>query len=175
MKYPAIIMPVIFILLGCKSPNKLHQQSRDEVASQLHVLNDSYANENKIVFLNFEITEIDSIREEYSFKLINKIYADGILKKSPFAVATSFEKNYLYCEISSAEKQRLDFVKTEDPLNKIYEYPGDDKGLGKQLIKAQKGNFSIRFQYNSNMKYLTIYKLGNNNYDTLKTLYHAVL
>jgi len=130
--------------------------------------------ENKIVFLTIKITQTDSIKDTYSFKVTNTIFAEGQLKKNPMATYPP-EPNYLFCEILDANKKRIDFIRVENPLLKVYEFngkPGDP--LEKRAVKSIQGEFNLRFQFDKSSKYLFIYK-ASPDYKTLKKLYHATI
>ncbi len=171
---PLLIMGLV---VGCHPANKLKKSNKDDLAEPLNVLHeikDKTAG-SKIVFLTFEITETDSTKEAYNFRLINKIFSNGTLKKSPFPSIPAYEQNHFYCELSSADNQRIGLIKTDDPLNRVFEFPGEEKDLGKQVIRRPSGQFTIRFQFDKNIKFLSIFKLSNNNPKLLKKIYYAAL
>ncbi len=177
MTHRFTLLLILGLCLGCSSANKLHTSKKNEQTEHLNVLNGiSKTNERgKLVFLTFEVTANDSTKDQYTFRLVNKILADGRMKKSPYSSEPVIEQNYFYCELATANSERLELIKTENPLQKVYEFPGDNKDLGKQVITQQKGQFTIRFQYSDAIKYLSIFKPGNTESKTLKKIYYAVL
>lgn len=177
MKYDVMILLLLSLLSGCTSTNKMLKLNKDDIAQQLNVFSQirNANTSNKIVFLTFEVTVNDGTKDQYSFRLVHKIFADGRLKKSPYSSEPVLEQNYFYCELANANSQRLELIKTENPLQKVYEFPGDEKDLGKQVITQQKGQFTIRFQYSEVIKYLSIFKPGSTEPKTLKKIYNAVL
>ncbi len=164
------LLLAVTILVACNGSKKVATQEIGETAEQLDIFKNEKA-ANKIVFLTFDITEVDSAKEEYSLKLVNKIFAEGTLKKSSYSSVEEIEKNYLYCELIGADGKRIEMIKTEDPLRTVYEFPGDGGSFGKTEIKKRKGQFTIRFQNSSDIKYLSVFKAG----DQLKKIYYAAL
>lgn len=57
----------------------------------------------KIIFLTFEVTETNSTKDQYSFKLVKKMITDGRLKKSPYSTAVVYKQNHFYCELTNAD------------------------------------------------------------------------
>ena len=116
---------------------------------------------DKIVFLTFKISLEDSTTDKHLVTLINSTLAEGKLKIKSFKEPVEIEKNYLYFELSADENGVKNYERVENPLRMVYEYPGEVNGqLAKALIKNKTGDFVIRFQYDSSMKYLLIYKPG---------------
>lgn len=162
---------LICILLGCSSQNKTVNQSNDTKPDRLHINNRENA-ENKILFLTLRITLTDSIMDTYKFTLLNAVFAEGTLNKSSFHSEVAIEPFHLYCEITDNSKKRIDLIKVQNPLLKVFEYSPDKETLEKKLFKSTSGEIYLRFQLSNNSKYLTIYK-PHPDLRTLKKIYHA--
>lgn len=127
---------------------------------------------NKIIFLTFSISVKDSVKDEYDLHKKDVKYADGILKKAG-ADLNNAEPQYLYCELLNGEKERLDIVRVENPLLRVFEYSEEGSNqLQKKAFTAKTGEFVVRFNLNKQTKYLSVYKLSANQ---LKKIYHAQL
>ena len=170
--YTGILL--MLLMTGCKT-TKTGLGKSDNVAMQQLNLGKFDDSTNKIVFLTFDVTLIDSAGETYLFKPVNKTFADGILKKRNINKTENPEQGYFYCELSDNKKQTIDLIKTEDPLNRVYEFPSDgSNALGKALVKTRSASLFLRFQYNSNAKYLGVYKFSSLT-KKFKNIYYAEL
>ncbi len=130
---------------------------------------------DKIVFLTFRITITDSLNDQYDIKLINKIIADGSLKKNAFSKETVIEPNYLYYQVTGGDTKGNDkhFERVENPLARTFEYTSEDGKLAKKTIKTSTGELAIRFQYDQNSKSISIFKPDQQS-AKLKPIYHAI-
>lgn len=170
-KFFTYFLAVLFVS-GCtasKPGKKNYSGSIDNLQ-----IRDTQNLENKIVFLTIRITQTDSLKDTYSFKVTNTIIVKGRLKTNAMNTFSP-EPNYLYCEITDANKKRTDYTRVENPLLKIYEFdekPGSP--LQKRFFKTTQGEFNLRFQFDKNSRYLSIYKFSS-DYKTLKRLYHAAI
>lgn len=130
--------------IACTTSKRNSKQVEFEPTENLQ-LSGSQNSESKIVFLTIKITQTDSVKDTYSFKITNTILAEGQLKKNPIA-AFSPEPNYLYCEILDDNKRRIDFIRVENPLLKVFEFndkPGSQ--LEKRAFKSTQGEFFYGF------------------------------
>ena len=162
---------IILLLTSCSSQHKTQGQFKDVQPEKLNVSNKENA-ENKIVFLTFQMTLTDSVKDTYTFTVTNTIFAEGILNKKSFNSDIPIEPYYLYCEITDDSKKRVDMIKVQNPLTKVFEYSPDKVALEKKLFTSNTGELYIRFQFNKNSKYLTIYK-PQSDLQTLKKIYYA--
>lgn len=142
-----------------------------EKAENLNISTGNYA-DNKILFVNFLVELVDSVKGDYKFTLSSSTLADGTLLKNAFLEKNTYEPYQLYCELSDEEHQQVEMIKMQDPLLKVFEYSPDKKNLEKKLIPSKTGELHLRFQYTKKTKYLTIYK-PNPDLRTLKIIYHA--
>jgi len=162
---------MIFLLMGCSSQHKSQSQLRDLPMEKLNVTKGENTG-NKILFITFRMTLTDSIKDTYKFTVVNTIFGEGILNKNSFNSDIPAEPFNLYCEISDENKKRVDLVKVQNPLLKVFEYSPDKKTLEKKLFTSNTGELYLRFQLNKNSKYLTIYK-PQPDLRTLKKIYYA--
>jgi len=167
-----LFVAIFFGLFSCGGSKNVQDMVENKKPDKLHLVLD----ENKrITFLMFEVFLKDSINDLYSFLLKNKIFAEGTLKGNDFQTVTAIENNYFYFELSNKEGEKSNLIKVDDPLNKIYEHPGEGMhDLGKVILRKNSSEFDIRFQWEAKWKYLSIYKpLGNPL--KLKKIYYAKL
>jgi hypothetical protein len=128
---------------------------------------------NKIVFLTYKVT-YDSLKQQYAFTLINKVFADGSLNPNTLSEKPDIEPHYFYCEVTGS--QATQYNKVEDPLNIIREYPSDESSgkLTKIELHLPEGEITLRFQYSAGTKSLLI-KIPYPDSLKLKTIYYAQL
>lgn len=168
----------LFVLLslvhqGCHSPSNIQKESNKLPAQQLNL--DKSAAENKIVFLTFEVSLVDSAQDSYSFLLKNKTFSEGLLKKSALTTSDPVQSGYLYYQLSSEPSAPKNLVKVQNPLQRTYEFPSEQTGsLEQRTLSNKTGNLTIRFQYQKELKYLTFYKPQTPTL-TLKRVYYAEL
>ena len=164
---------LIFLAFGCTASKTKNNPRKSPPTENLRI-SDTTNFENKIVFLTIRITQTDSVRDTYIFKVIHTIVANGKLKRNLLA-AFPPEPNYLYCEILDDNKKRANYTRVENPLFKVYEF-NDQPGspLEKRVFKSTQGEFNLRFQLDKNSKYLSIYK-ASSDYKTLKKIYNATI
>ncbi|MEP7109670.1 MAG: hypothetical protein ABI760_16870 [Ferruginibacter sp.] len=162
---------MILLLTGCSSLHKSQSQLKEVQAVKLNVSNGENA-ENKIIFLTFQMTLADSIKDTYTFTVTNTIFAEGILNKNSFISDMPVEPYNLYCEITDDTKKRVDMIKVQNPLLKVFEYSPDKTILEKRLFISNTGELFLRFQLTKNSKYLTIFK-PQPDLQTLKKIYYA--
>lgn len=164
---------IILLLSGC-NPAFRNQSAGNSLNEELNLIK-SQSGAGKIVFLTFEMVMTDSINDVFTIRLKNTIYADGTLKKGTSTVALSIEPNYLYYQLTNDGKSVTgSYEKVYNPLNMIYEYPGENFELNKLTAKKQHGEFVIRFQYEKDLKYISIFK-PNTDLKSIKKVYHALL
>ena len=130
--------------------------------------------DNKIAFLTLEVTLKDSVKETYEFKFVRIFFADGTLPNNSDSETLVPEPGYFYCAISEDEKTRSDYIKVKNPLKIVYEYADEAGQLKQSLVIKNKAEVFIRFQYNKNHKFLSIYTLLNNS-SQFKKIYLATL
>ena len=171
-----VVFPYYFLIavaIGCAASKMKGKQAESLPIENLQITGEQNS-DNKIVFLSIMIMQTDSIKDTYSLKVTNTIFADGRLKRNPLATFSP-EPNYLYCEILDNNKKRSDYIRVENPLLRVYEFnenPGSP--LDKKSIKSKVGEFNLRFQFDKNSKYLSIYK-ASPDYKTLKKIYNATI
>lgn len=125
---------------------------------------------SRIVFLTMEIILKDSIRGTYDIRKTDVKYAEGTVKKSS-ADEFGNEPQFIYCEILDANKKRQDMVKSVNPLYRVFEYTDEGSNeIKSKTIKAQTGEFTVRFNLNNQTKFITLYTSSDN---TLKKIYHG--
>ncbi|MEO6328061.1 MAG: hypothetical protein ABIO55_03980 [Ginsengibacter sp.] len=157
--------------MSCSTQHKSQNQFKEQPAEKLNVSNRENA-ENKIVFLTLQMTLADSLKDTYSFSLTNIIFAEGALGKNLFNNDIPVEPHYLYCEITDERKKRVEVIKVQNPLMKVFEYSADKQTLEKKLFTSNTGELFLRFQFTKISKYLTIYKPQPGSL-TLKKIYYA--
>jgi hypothetical protein len=168
----------LFVLLslvhhGCHSLSNTQKAGNELPAQQLNL--DKSAAENKIVFLTFEVSLVDSAQDSYSFLLKNKTFSEGLLKKSALTTSEPVRSGYLYYHLSSEPSAPKNLVKVQNPLQPTYEFTSEQMGsLERRTLSNKKGNLTIRFQYQKDLKYLTFYKPQTQTL-TLKRIYHVEL
>jgi hypothetical protein len=174
MYYPQFIpMPKCFVIsilislffLQCHTANGLRRPT------ERLSLNKDGAAANKIVFLTYKVT-YDTTKQEYTFKLTNKVFADGQLNPNMLSEQPYIEPGYFYCEITGFAQTQ--YNKVEDPLNIIREYPSEDATgkLTKVEIHQSEGEITLRFQYSPDVKSLLIKKPFPHS-QKFKTIYYA--
>jgi hypothetical protein len=161
---PKYIILISILFLQCSSLRKPTEQL---------TLNKSGDAINKIVFLTYKVT-YDSLKQQYAFALVNKVFADGALNPNALAEQPNIEPHYFYCEVTGS--QATQYNKVEDPLNIIREYPSDESSgkLTKIEMHLPEGEITLRFQYTSDTKSLLI-KTPLPHSQKLKTIYYAQL
>jgi hypothetical protein len=164
---------ILLLLISCSAPNKSQSQSENLNHEKLNISSREKA-ENTIVFLTLHMRITDSVKDTYQFTVTNIIFATGILKQSPFQNHVAIEPYYLYCEITDDSKKRLDLIKVQNPLLKVFEYSPDKEKLEKKLFVNDTGELNLRFQFLKDSKYLTIYK-PQSDLLTLKKIFHVQL
>ena len=83
-----------------------------------------------------------------------------------------FEPYNLYCEITDDNNKRVDLLKMQNPLLRVFEFSPDKETLGKRLVRSLTGELYLRFQLTKDSKFLTIYK-PQPDLQNLKKIYHA--
>jgi hypothetical protein len=162
---------LILLLISCTGRNRIQSRLKDPPVEKLNVSNGKNAT-NKILFLTLRMTLTDSAKDTYKFTVINTIFAEGILNKNSFNHTIPIEAYNLYCEITDESKKRVELVKVQNPLLRVFEYSPDKGILGKELIKSNTGELYLRFQLTKDSKFLTIYK-PQPDLQTLKKIYYA--
>lgn len=164
-----IVIPVLVCLLfmHCRSAGELRKPT-DKLT-----LNKDGTALNRIVFLTYKVT-YDSLKQQYGFQLINKIFAEGELNPNTLSEQPYTEPGYFYCEVTGTNATQ--YNKVEDPLNIIREYPSDDNSgkLTKTAIHLPEGEITLRFQYMPGVKNILI-KIPFPHSQKLKTIYYAQL
>jgi hypothetical protein len=164
---------IILFLISCSSQNKSQNQP-DNVSVEKLNISSSENRENQILFLTLRMSLTDSVNDTYKFTVTNVIFAEGILNKNSFINDPPIEPHYLYCEITDDSKKRVDLIKVQNPLSRVFEYSPDSQTLEKKLFISNTGELNLRFQFIKNSKYLTIYK-PQSDLQTLKKIYHVHL
>lgn len=166
------ILLITLALISCSS-SRSNKASANRVDEQLSFSKREDVN-NKIAFLTFEITMLDSASDSYQVKLIKSVFADGQLKSVKPETTQIFEPNYIYYQLSKKNQVAEGYDKVLNPLYMIYEYPADNGALNKTLIKKQKGEFVIRIQYQKEQDSISFY-IPDIKTKSLKQIYHATL
>lgn len=156
----------------CHSP--LKSQNSNGVTSPGLALNKNGDALNKIVFLTFEVTLVDSVKDEYSFSLLHKNFSVGTLKKDLSLNDERKDDAYLYYGFEGAADKPNKQYKVLNPLVLTLEYPEDNGALNKKTVYKKKGELTIRFQYEQNLKSISIFKVKPGSL-TLKKIYDATL
>lgn len=162
---------VTLILVGC---NTIFQTAHYQQQIQEKLNLNKQEAFNKIAFLTFSVSLEDSIKDIYEFKLKEAFFADGQLKKNAFNQRMAIEPYYFYFEVSDENKKSPGLIRIPNPLETAYEYVEETGSLNKKVVKKATGEVSLRFQYGSGSKYLSIYKPQLNSLK-LKRIYHAML
>ncbi len=172
MKKITILYLLLIIATGCKV-SKVNNKTESLPEETLHI-NGISNDETKIIFLTISITQADSVRDTYNFKVTNTMLAEGQIKKNSMATFEP-EPNFLYCEILDADNKTTDYIRVQNPLLKVYEFNATPESpLQKKTFKSKQGEFNLRFQFDKNSKYLSIYKATPDS-KTLKRVYHATI
>jgi hypothetical protein len=167
------ISSLIFIFfLACAAPKQLNTSHKEKLNIQNLRLPDSAR--EKIVFLGFDISVYDSGSEQYDIALKSIISAAGRLKEPAFGNDIPIERNYLYFQLEGNDGTKSEVVKLHHPLHMIYEHPGDNNTIEKTVIHSNKGELSVRFQWKSDYRFLSIYDVQRDSL-TLKKIYYATL
>ena len=170
MRLLLLIMMVTFYGAACNHTSKMTAANM-QAADNLHIKNSAII--DKIAFLTFEVILADSVRDQYSFKLINKTFAEGTLKQKELPFSTN-EPFYIYYKIAGDNEAEQVQGKVPNPLVMEYEYPGEIHDLKKAIIKSKKGEFVVRFQLRNSLKHIYFYK-ADTIPSNLKQIYHALL
>jgi hypothetical protein len=170
------LKPVFFLILviccfGC-TPRQISQNKMSRPSEDLQLNKDNQAL-NKIVFLTFEVALIDSASEVYGFRLINKTFSTGTLKKETQGNLESNDRGYLYYTLDENNTTST-FSKVPDPLEMILEYPVENQSMEKKTFYRKKGEITLRFQFKKSSKTISIFKVAHNS-QTLKNVYYATL
>ncbi len=162
-----------FFLLACGSSQKSNQQNLENVDTKPVALNLPDSGIGKITFLTFEMSVLDSAKDNYQITLKNKQFVEGQLKAKSLLFGNAIESKYLYCEIESSSGEKSPIITVPNPLYSVYEYPADEKGaLNKTTISQKKGELFLRFQWKPEDTYLHIYK-PSLDLLTFKQIYYA--
>lgn len=171
IKYWLVIclLPVINF---CSAPQRIRKA--DALISDQLNLNMNGNATNKIVFLTFSVRQPDSTRERFAFQLIDKVFADGELKKNLFSQQPVIEPYAYYYAVSNDANEKNQLIKIADPLLMSLEYTEEDGVFRKIQVKKDSGQITIRFQWNRDAKYISVYKPHPHSL-TLEKIYNAVL
>ncbi len=168
---PVFALLLVTCCFGC-TPRQISQNKMTRPLEDLQINKDNQAL-NKIVFLTFEVSLIDSAREEYGFRLINKTFSTGTLKKETKSNLGPTGRGFLYYTLDENNNKPI-FAKVPDPLEMLVEYPGENQSMEKKTFYRNKGEITIRFQFEKNAKTISIFKVSRNS-QTLKKVYYANL
>lgn len=167
--WPVIcLLPVISF---CSAPQRIEKADALMISDQLN-LNGNVT--NKIVFLTFSVRQPDSTKERYAFQLINKVFADGELKKNLFSQQPVIEPYAYYYAVSNDTNEKDQLIKIADPLLMSFEYTEEDGVFRKIQVKKDSGQITIRFQWTPDVKYISVYKPHPRSL-TLEKIYNATL
>jgi hypothetical protein len=168
---PAFFLTIVACCLGC-TPRQNSQNKMARPIENLQLNTDNQAL-NKIVFLTFEVTLLDSAQEEYGFRLINKTFSNGVLKKERSGAVEPTDRGFLYYTLEENNTKAI-FAKVPDPLEMQLEYPGENQAMEKKTFYRNKGEVTLRFQFEQNSKTISIFKVAHHSL-TLKKVYYATL
>ncbi|MCY7422154.1 MAG: hypothetical protein LH478_10490 [Chitinophagaceae bacterium] len=168
---PVLFLTIIACCLGCTP----RQNSRNKMAKPIENLQLNAGNQalNKIVFLTFEVTLTDSAHEEYAFRLINKTFSSGTLKKGRQGKGETNDRGFLYYTLDENNTKPI-FAKVPDPLEMQLEYPGENQSMEKKTFYRKKGEVTLRFQFEKSSKTISIFKVAQHS-QALKKVYYATL
>jgi hypothetical protein len=167
------LLACLFFLLACSSSNQTNQTKSQEPVIQPVLLHLPDSGIGKIVFLSFDMSVIDSAKDSYQFILKNKQFVEGQLKAKNLLHGNAMEPQYLYCEIANSSGEKSPMIPVPNPLYRVYEYPADEKNaLNKITLTHKQGELFVRFQWQPNDTYLSIYK-PSLDLLTFKQIYYA--
>ncbi len=167
-----IILFFLLLFFSCTTIRK--SSSSIFAAPKTLAINKFGEGDNKIAFLTLEVTLKDTAKDIYDFKLVKTVFANGTLSNNSVDEPIVFEPGYFYCAISADDKTTSDYIKVKNPLKMAYEYADEGGQLKQAVILKNKAEVFIRFQYNKNLKYISIYNLPNNSL-LLKKIFYATL
>jgi len=170
VKYWLVIclLPVISF---CSAPQRIQKADALMISDQLNLSGNAT---NKILFLTFSVRQPDSTKEKYVFQLINKVFADGELKKNYFSQQPVIEPYAYYYAVSNDANDKEQLIKIADPLLMSLEYTEEDGVFRKIQVKKDSGQMTIRFQWSRYAKYISVYKPHPYSL-TLEKIYNATL
>lgn len=128
-----LIAALALLVSGCKTP-QLQQTKEISIQNKTP----------KILFLNGEIS-YDSLSQEYTIELINKILSYGKIKPNPEHSHIHIE-NQLNYRLLNKNKQVIDDYAIPNPLLKDIEYIDDNGQMGRKRLQLKQAEFSIRVQ-----------------------------
>ena len=163
---------LLALLAGCGNVRHAPATTVEDKIYEALSISMADAVKGKIIFLNFTATLVDSLRDGYQIRLLDKKIVDGTMKSKGFNEQIGIEPNNLYCKLLSSQKMPLQTLKTVDPLSRMYEHPGEAKDFEKTSVKQKTGEFGIRFMMDEKIKYISIFKPVGIN-DSLQLIYHA--
>ncbi len=167
-----LVTAIGVFVYGCKHSKNLEGTAAKTDATQLNFPRNE-GKVSQIAFLTMQVKLADSLSDRYEFKVDNIMFADGVSKKQWHDEGNSFEHYYLYCEILDGNKNRIDLIKVQDPLKKVFEYSNETtNALEKKLFRSNSGSFTLRFNFTPQSKFLAVYK-AETTLDKLKLLYYA--
>lgn len=140
-----IYIVLLILLTSCSTLKK------NSISDSVNKVNT--VTEPKIIFLNYSI--IKKTDNTVKFNLINKILADGKLKKNSLHTPSK-SKNDLVCVQLDQNLKPTDSIFIPNPLIKNIEYVESSGLMGRKKIELDSVDFNVRMQLNSNTKFLTI-------------------
>ena len=172
LKQTSFLLLTLTCFCFCNSP--LKTQRSGLVTRPMLELNKSGDALNKIVFLTYEVVLVDSAKDEYSFSLVNKTFSNGTLKKDLAPNDEIKDASYFYYEFAGGQNKLNKQYKVLNPLNLTLEYPEENGTLNKKTVSKKKGELTIRFVYEEQLKSISIFKVTPNSIN-LKKIYNASL
>ncbi len=160
MIYPRIINSLIIVLIlfcipACASKKNLPED------------NEGFESNPKLIFLNYTISE--SKNGKKSIQFINKIIADGKLKKSNNKYIKKGISGDLECNQLDKNSNIIQGVIVKNPLKKTIESLNDSLSFQTKQITLSNTPFTLKLKLNPNTKYIAINEITKPQ-ETTKTL-----
>ncbi len=151
-----IINCTLFIILFVWITSCAGTNTTGKLSSQ----NKSLDSLSQIIFLNYSIQKDN--KEGYNIELINKIVADGKIKKNSNQISTAKEGD-LKCLILDENKLPISTIIISDPFIKKVEYQQENGSLTSKEVILDSADFSIRMQLDRGSRYIAIERINPND------------
>lgn len=153
----SLIIPVIILLISCKSPGA----SDSKTACP--------AKDNRIAFVHLKLVGKSS---KIDFEYISGELQPGRLKDD-YSRDTVPVPGYLACRFLDLNGIILKNIIIENPLEKYVEYLNSGNQYERKLVISQESDLFLRFQYKSEYRYLLI-ELYDDNLHTKELFKHEL-
>lgn len=108
----------------------------------------------KLIFLNYNIEKLEN--GEKSVRFINKVIADGELKRHSNKYLENGVTGDLQCNQLDKNSNTLQMVIIKNPLKKTFESLNDSLSFERKTVELKNTSFSIKLQLKPNTEYITI-------------------